>query len=392
MAHIRMIERLMDARRLSDARTVLDRIEPRQPNTPGVIVAGVKLCTLENDKAAALAAFDRFMGCRFEEAATQFDAYVFNTLVDAQWAIDALFAILNRMAAGHWVRLGCVWMAAGRLARPDSIADKSIRRALRGLQATARQHPRKVPIRWLGWLLTLGNYNSQNPKVKRVSKELLKFAAAVDRLPWTDARHTAMILGVANDVDPHIAVNYFHMAPSHCRENACLWGEVGRALSQTSPARAVRLFAQWREMPGVQMWMMGNYAICHRSGYPRKARRRRDEIDAVLQSLPHDHTAWFLVRLLLECHLRMDDPRGFIDAFDRYAPYAERVPTEDEYQDEQWLVQGMLLFQRLLTATSPEELDRRHAEFDTLRRQTRVPRFAVRRWKQWVRRRRKELR
>ena len=110
------------------------------------------------------------------------------------------------------------------------------------------------------------------------------------------------------------------------------WSQVGRAFVGMHRYRAGRAFLRdWRNVRGVGMWVVANYAICLSTFWPGQLRERIASCRDALNGLPHDHCARYLAHLQAEaCALRGDRP-GFLECWNLYRKYFDGKLEAGEY-------------------------------------------------------------
>jgi hypothetical protein len=135
------------------------------------------------------------------------------------------------------------------------------------------------------------------------------------------------------------------------------------------------------------MWMLAALVYVHRQVHPRRAEERIALLEEILHSLPHDHTAWYMVHSLLECCLRLEDFDRYLEVYNRYAVYTARERTEEEYCDREldYMKGCGALVVALLQATSEKELRAADQRFRAWCRDHPPPRWVRSCWKRRLR-------
>jgi hypothetical protein len=86
------------------------------------------------------------------------------------------------------------------------------------------------------------------------------------------------------------------------------WGYVGRSFVTLKRRREAREhLGNWRTRPGVRMWMVTNYVLCHRLLGRKNLEETRATCADALAKLPHDHTARYLAHVLADANIQLKD-------------------------------------------------------------------------------------
>jgi hypothetical protein len=294
--HLRRFESLWDRDNTPRAAALLAALERYHPAAPTLLARKVMVCMRQVEPEAAVRTAVA-VWTHPDDSDRWASLSAWDTVSKAGWADAATEAISEALRQNYRVQLPALGRMLDRL-------------ATEGRKAKGKRLRGAVLLRLRGILVSL------------------------DRAPWDAAAHRAMVLKAM------AGAGFFPEALGYWRENqdtlarqTVVWQEIGHILTDHRPNEAVAFLAPWRDMPGVEMFIVANYAYVLRTVH-RQPGERLDLLRRLLASsrdalatLHHDHTARFLACCYCEAALRLGLQVEFLAAMDAYHAYLE-MPAE----------------------------------------------------------------
>ena len=300
--HLIRYNSLRDAKRGSEAATVLKGIRAVHPNSPYVLARCVEVLSLEGKKTEAIDVLLRLFFAEVEES-TWPARYAWDAVKNAQVHEQAYQAAKKRLLEGS---------------RPTPCSLSIM--ATYALER-AKTTKRALQPHWRTWFPDRG------------AREVLLLLKAVDSAPWGEGYYRAELLKHFVDFGYHrLTIRYWKGHRQQVDQDIDCWSQVGRALVGAHDRFQARvLFAEWRDRVGVAMWMVTNYVL---SLSPLRSSQLSETLascqDALL-SLPHDHCAKYLVHRMAEACALLDDQSLFMETWSKYKSYFTEKLDQGEW-------------------------------------------------------------
>jgi hypothetical protein len=161
--------------------------------------------------------------------------------------------------------------------------------------------------RYVKHLLTGNEYSSmpkwlRQSRLNAVTRKVTNLLRLVEQASWSDVTYLAELMTLLNKHSYRklVIASWKRVSKRVSRQglerNTAMRAQVGNAIiNQGEMAEANGLLADWRERPGVQMWMVCNYLVT----LPRLGRAALSALIAssedAMAGLQHDHSARYLV-------------------------------------------------------------------------------------------------
>ena len=297
---VKRYDTLHASERLDAAAAVLDSILQFDPDNPFILARRTEVLSRAPEKDAAL------------EVALR---VCFGPLEESTWPADKVWDVAQ--AAGFADQL--YKQAVRRL----SIGEKPTRRSFARMVAHAMriETKRGLQPRTSTWFLFGG------------ARELFRLGRLVRNAGWDSSSHLAELYRELSDYGYHRVVRRLWKMNSDGRAlNIDEWAQVGRALVGAHlHSEGRRFLSEWRERPGIGMWMVANYTL----SLSRFRRSQLEELRAAchdaLTGLPHDHCASYLAHIQAEACALLSDKEALLQTWNTYSTYFETSLKENEY-------------------------------------------------------------
>ena len=110
------------------------------------------------------------------------------------------------------------------------------------------------------------------------------------------------------------------------------WAQIGRAYSGAEQRKKGREFMRdWRERPGVEMWLVANYISCLSRPNREQLAERWSSCHDALAGLPHDHCAKYIAHLEAEAAALRRDHVSLLDCWKTQRQYFDEVVERGEF-------------------------------------------------------------
>jgi tetratricopeptide (TPR) repeat protein len=217
------------------------------------------------------------------------------------------------------------------------MGDELCRVALAQLQAGQKPTPRAL------WLMAS---HAMKPTIERDvqpfattlfpkggAREVLGMLEAVARSRWSDSVYIGSLLELLNDYGyQRLVLKYWKLHRDQLEPGVEPWAQTGRALAGLERKREVRRhLSDWRERPGVTMWIVGNYVLSFSGVTRADLQEVSSTCSDALTKLPHDHCASFLVHLKAEVDALLGDEAGLLRTWTTYESYFDTALKQGEF-------------------------------------------------------------
>jgi tetratricopeptide (TPR) repeat protein len=249
---------------------------------------------------------------------------------------DALLVCFAKMEESEWPA-DEVWKAIRKAGILNEFADGFQARLEQGDEPT----PRALSL-YAEYLLDV-NSGGQLPKwlrdswINAATRRVQRFVRLVERSSWVQPAHMAKLMAALNKSGRRRMVLgcWSHLQARGLDSDTAAWAQAGNALINMERKHQARtLLADWRTRKGVQMWMLGNYALA----LPRLTRGARTEVTAACQeglaTLTHDHCARYLAYMGAEACVLNRDKQGLLAIWQNHSVYFEKSVQKGDFFPE----------------------------------------------------------
>lgn len=301
--HLLRHDSLRDAKRFSDAETILDHIEPVERENPFVLARRVDTCARNSQKVEAIEALLRVFFVEVEEQSWP-ATHAWESIQKNNWEKEAVRAALERMNAGS---------------KPSPVAFSLLASHAANMGQYA---PSRKPVPFLQSLFP--------GKPEKELKRLLKICRLHSHFGLS---YRAVLLAKLNSIgQQRYTAGYWKQHHDELDQNVECWAEVGRALVDLGRKREARILLQdWRQRKGVGMWTIANYVLCFPMLQQSDVKDLSSTCSDALAGLEHDHCAKYLAHRLLQTDALLGRQDEFQKHWQRYRNYFDGKLESKEY-------------------------------------------------------------
>jgi tetratricopeptide (TPR) repeat protein len=301
--HLIRYDSLSHGKRFSEAKDLLDRVEPLAVENAYLLARRVEIQGRESQKDAAIETLLRVFFMEIEESIWPAN-HAWELIQDHHWEKEAYQRAVKCMETGQQPTRRAVFLLACHAARTGEHA--SSRSALPLIESIFPSKP---------------------------ARELKKLLLLVSKLPQVELSSRAIVLARLTNIGHHrIVVRYWTSNREQLRDNVACWAEVGRALiglGRKPQARA--LMHDWRQRKGVAMWMITNYVLTFSSLWRSQLNELSFACRDALAGLQHDHCAKYLAHRLAHAAALLGRQDEFLSIWNTYRNYFDERLEEKEY-------------------------------------------------------------
>jgi tetratricopeptide (TPR) repeat protein len=300
--HLERYDSLRDRKRVPDAAAVLRNIQPVNPDDPFMNARMVEVLAREHKREEAIEALHRVFFAPVERSEWPAD-FAWETLKNAGFADEAFQSVNAALEKGSRPTLYALTLWASY-----------------ALEQGNPERRRPQPL-WRTWLPDSG------------ARKVLEILRRKDRFPWVDGRYRAGLFIALSDLGySALVARYWRKHRAEVEADLDCWAQTARALLELGRKREARkLLSGWRDRPGVLMWNVANYVECFTGVFPKHLMEIRTACAQALAGLPHDHCSRYLAHVLAEACALLDDPEGFLVAWNEYRAYFDGQVAEGEW-------------------------------------------------------------
>ena len=303
--HFHRYDLLQDAKRVDEARAILNAFQPSDPNDPYYLARLVEVRAQEGKLHEAMRLTQDIFYAEAENSA---------------WPADYAWEALKK----------------------NRMIERAYEEACRSLEKQRRPTPEAFSILCSQALESAGTqqripqtlWSSCFPE--RGVKELLRLLSLADGSAWADPVYRAIALNRLNGVGHYRLVrNYWKKHRSEVETDVRTWSQIGRALVSMKRRREAReLLSSWRHRKGVSMWMIANYISCLSALSKNDLREIVSSSGDALRDLPHDHCARYLAHVRAESYALLGNTEGLLNTWTQYRTYFDCKEASNEWFED----------------------------------------------------------
>jgi tetratricopeptide (TPR) repeat protein len=303
--HLRRYDLLREAQRVSEANSILNSLQPPDPNNPHYLARLVEVRAQEKQLDEAIVGMQRIFYAEAESSA---------------WPADYAWGALKKA----------------------QFTDRAYQEARRSLEKQLRPTPQAFSI--------LCSHALENAKTEKMIpqslwaswfpdrgvKELQSLLELADRSPWIDGAYRAIALDRLNKVGHYrLVINYWKKHKAEVESDVATWAQTGRALaSLRRKSEARKMMSSWHGRRGVAMWMVANYVGCLSALWPSDLKEIIATSGDALRDLPHDHCARYLAHVKAEACALLGDEQGLRGTWNQYPSYFDCRENSNEWFED----------------------------------------------------------
>lgn len=301
--HLLRYDSLRDSQRLAEAARVLETIRKLDPENPYILARYTEVLAADSTKK--------------DEAAAAVQQIFFGGMEQSSWTADHAWKAIR---GAHWEEIvyeQCVaTMKAGSAPAPRALFILAAHAAQLG-----RSEKRNFQSPWRNWFPARGG------------RELLALLAIVESSSWPKVKYRGTLLTQLCDLGyMRRVVRCWNAIKADRESDVESWAQAGRSLIRLKKRSAARkLLGCWRQKPGVNMWVVANYALCLPQLLPKGWREMNSTAQDALSVLPHDHTAKYLVHRQAEACALLGDTNAFKEIWNKHLNYFDAKLEKQEW-------------------------------------------------------------
>lgn len=300
--HLLRYDFLHERKRTAEAVAEVEKVRALQPENPWMLARLVEVLAESGKKNEAIqTALLLFFAST--EPSVWSPNYAWQALCKAHYEVEAFVQAKARMQQGANPTLRSIAIFAHHLVEKNGTQKRVLQPLWRTLLPTVG--PREI----LGLLKILDANAIQCPVRGPLLRELSDF-------------------GYQRRV-----VNYWRKHKEQVQADVNAWSEVARALAALKHHKRemIKFMADWRERPGIRMWVVTNLVICYNPLRRKHLRAIAAACHDALAGLAHDHCARFLAFTETEAYVLLNDKTAFQEAWKKNKNY-----LDGRIEDNEW--------------------------------------------------------